>query len=378
MTDLDPLAPSLHGRHVLILNWRDGNHPEAGGSEVYVENMARGMVERGAAVTMIGPRYPGAPRRERIDGIEHRRYGGRLSIYLMVPLLALFRRLPRHDVVVEIQNGMPFLASAYLRGPVVVLVHHVHREQWSILFSPRVARFGWWLESKVAPAVGHASTYITVSDATRRELVDLGVDDDRITVIRNGSPERGDLVETARSARPSIVVLGRLVPHKRVEIAIDAVATLSGEFPDLELTIVGEGWWHTHLVDHVRRLALTDRVVFTGHVSDDEKHAHLSRAWVGAVPSLKEGWGLVIVEAGLHQTPTVAFRSAGGVQESILDGETGLLVDEVPGFARAIGSLLRDDALRDQLGVMAEKHARSFTWDASQEAFGRLVAGLIR
>lgn len=377
MTDIDSPAPLLHGRHVLVLNWRDGNHPEAGGSEVYVEQMARGMVERGATVTMLGPRYPGAPRREVIDGIEHRRYGGRLSIYLLVPLLALLRRLPRHDVTVEIQNGVPFLASAYLRRPVVVLVHHVHREQWPILFSPRVARFGWWLESKVAPAVGRRSPYITVSDATRRELVELGVHDDRITVIRNGSPSRGDLVDTTRSSHPSVVILGRLVPHKRVELAIDAVAELSAEFPRLELTVVGEGWWHSHLVEHVQSHGLTDRVHFTGHVSDEEKHAHLARAWVGAVPSVKEGWGLVIVEAGLHQTPSVAFRSAGGVQESLLDGETGLLVDELPGFAEAMGRLLRDAALRDRLGVMAEKHARSFTWEASQEAFGHLVARLI-
>jgi len=213
MTDLDPVGPSLHGRHVLVLNWRDGNHPEAGGSEVYVEQMARGMVERGATVTMLGPRYPGAPRREVVDGIEHRRYGGRLSIYLLVPLLAVLGRLPRHDVAVEIQNGVPFLASAYLRGPVVVLVHHVHREQWPILFSPAVARFGWWLESRVAPFVGRRTPYITVSDSTRRELAELGVDDDRITVIRNGSPARGDLVEAPRSAHPSVVVLGRLVPH---------------------------------------------------------------------------------------------------------------------------------------------------------------------
>ncbi len=376
LSDLDPVPDILRSEHVLVLNWRDGKHPEAGGSEVYVEKICHGLVARGARVTMIGPRYPGAARREVVDGIEHRRYGGRLIIYLLVPLLALFRRLPRHDVAIEIQNGVPFLASAYLHRPVVVLVHHVHREQWPILFSPMVARFGWWLESRVAPYVGRRSPYVTVSEATRTELVELGVDRDRIRVIRNGTPERGDLVDVSRTEHPSLVVLGRLVPHKRVEIAIEALATLTPKFPDLELTVVGEGWWHSHLVEHTRGLGLADRVHFTGHVSDDEKHEHLARAWVSAVPSIKEGWGLVIVEAGLHQTPTVAFRSAGGVQESLLDGETGLLVDDESAYPQALGLLLGDEALRERFGVMAEKHARSFTWSASQKAFGEFVAEL--
>jgi glycosyltransferase involved in cell wall biosynthesis len=252
----------------------------------------------------------------------------------------------------------------------------VHREQWPILFSPIVARFGWWLESRVAPYVGRRSPYVTVSEATRAELVELGVDHDRIRVIRNGTPERGDLVDVSRTEHPSLVVLGRLVPHKRVEIAIEALATLTPEFPDLELTVVGEGWWHSQLVEHAHGLGLADRVHFTGHVSDDEKHEHLARAWVSAVPSIKEGWGLVIVEAGLHQTPTVAFRSAGGVQESLLDGETGLLVDDESAYPQALGLLLGDDVLRERFGVMAEKHARSFTWSASQKAFGEFVAEL--
>jgi len=367
----------LLGRHILLLNWRDSWHPEAGGSEYYVEQMARGLVGAGASVTMLSPRYTGARRRETVDGIDYVRYGGRLTVYLLVPLLALLGRLPRHDVAVEVQNGMPFLASAYLRGPVVVLVHHVHREQWPILFSRRVARFGWWLESRVAPWVARHSSYITVSEATRRELVGLGVDDERITIVHNGSPERGDWTEAPRSASPALIVLGRLVPHKRVELAIDAVADLSVEFPDLTLDVVGEGWWHTHLVDHARERGVLDRVRFHGHVSDEEKHRLLARAWVSAVPSVKEGWGLVIVEAGLHETPSIAFRAAGGVAESVVDNETGYLVNDPDELAGAISVVLRDPALRDELGRMARKHARSFSWSGSQDRFAQHLESLV-
>ncbi len=62
------------------------------------------------------------------------------------------------------------------RSPVVNLVHHVHREQWPVVFGPRTARFGWWLESQLAPRVYGRTSYVAVSDSTMRELVDLGVD----------------------------------------------------------------------------------------------------------------------------------------------------------------------------------------------------------
>ena len=359
---------------MLILNWRDEHHPEAGGSEVYVGQMARGLAERGVEVTMVCPRYPGALRRETIDGVRYRRVAGRLSIYLVVPLLALLRRLPAHDVVVEIQNGVPFLAASYSRKPVLVVVHHVHREQWKILFRPSISRFGWWLESRLAPRVARRAPYVTVSEATRQELTGLGVDAERVSVIRNGSPTQDAANEpSSRNDVPEVLVLSRLVPHKRVEIAIEAAQRLRRDLPDLQLTVVGEGWWHQHLTERVAELGLEDVVTFTGHVSEAEKHRLLGRAWVHALPSVKEGWGLVVVEAGLHQTPTVAFRAAGGVRESLLDGETGLLADDEAEFTHALGRLISDAALRERLGVAAEKHARSFTWESSQEQFAAVL-----
>ena len=68
-------------------------------------------------------------------------------------------------------------------------------------------------------------------------------------------------------------------------------------------------------------------MVFEGHVDEQRKHEVYEQAWVLALPSLKEGWGLVVGEAGMHGTPTVAYRSAGGTRESIEDGVSGLLVD---------------------------------------------------
>ena len=129
-----------------------------------------------------------------------------------------------------------------------------------------------------------------------------------------------------------VAVVGRLVPHKRVEHAIDAVLELRARHPGLRLHVVGGGWWEARLHEYAERLGAGDTVVFEGHVDEARKHEIYERAWLLALPSLKEGWGLVVGEAGMHGTPTVAYREAGGTQESVVDGYSGVLADDRAGF----------------------------------------------
>ena len=258
---------------VLVLNWRDPWHPEGGGSELYVTEVARRLRAAGTDVTVFSARYAGAPAAETRDGIRYVRRGGHLTVYLWAALLLLTRRFGRLDAVLEVQNGMPFLARLFTRARVVVLVHHVHREQWSIL-RPALARFGWFMESKVAVRVNQGAPYVAVSEVTRSELVALGVRAGDITIAWNGRPAvRRPSSQPAPATAPRVVVLSRLVPHKRVEHALEAVAALRDELPGLHLRVMGSGWWAEHLLERRRELGLDDVVTFLGHVTDLEKFA---------------------------------------------------------------------------------------------------------
>ena len=121
-------------------------------------------------------------------------------------------------------------------------------------------------------------------------------------------------------------------------------------------------------------------MTFTGFVDDVTKHRLLAAAWVHALPSVKEGWSLAVVESAAHGTPTVAFRSAGGPTESVRDGETGLLVDDVTGFAAALRRLLTDAGrCGTSMGRAARAHAARFSWPATAaavEAELRALTGL--
>nr|MDT0659981.1 glycosyltransferase family 4 protein [Micromonospora sp. DSM 115978] len=377
----------IPGRHVLFLNWRDTGNPEGGGSEVYVERVAAELVARGHRVTVLCAAYPGAAAQElTAAGVRLLRRGGRHTVYLRAALAwiagwlrlgALSRRpygMP--DLVVDVGNGLPFLCPLYTRQPVIALVHHVHREQWPVVLGARAARIGWWIESRLAVRVYRRCRYVTVSAATRDELAGLGVDPARVTVVHNGTPELvGD--PAPRAAEPTLVVLGRLVPHKRVELALRAVAELVPQFPTIRLVVAGQGWWEERLREVAVDLDIIDRVRFTGFVTDTEKHELLSSAWLALTPSLKEGWGLTIVEAGAAGTPAVAFRSAGGVAEAIRDGVTGLLATDEDDFVARIRELLADDARRRAMGEAARAHAASFTWTMAGTRFDGLVTGLV-
>jgi glycosyltransferase involved in cell wall biosynthesis len=358
------------GPSVLIANWRDSLHPEGGGSERYVERVAAGLVRRGYRVTIACARHDNAPRESVVDGVRLRRRGSKYTVYLFALLAAV---LTRPDVVIDVQNGMPFFTRLVTRRPVIVLVHHLHREQWVWTFGETLGRVGWWLESWLAPRVYRRSRYVTVSENTRTELVALGVDRERIALVPNGlDPVPATTAQTA--TEPTLVALSRLVPHKRLEHAIDTLARLAEQWPTLRLEVIGQGPWLEPLVEHARGCGVLDRVVFRGWVEERDKHEILATSWLHVCPSVKEGWGIAVMEAAGHGVPTVAYRAAGGVCESVIEHRTGLLADDFDEFASHVDRLLRSSDQRREMSVECRLHACRYEWERSIESFVDVVA----
>jgi glycosyltransferase involved in cell wall biosynthesis len=375
--------PDLTGRHVVCFSWRDTTNPEGGGAELYLERVAAGLVAQGARVTIYCAEHGLAPRDEERDGIRFVRRGSKMGIYARGLLLLLTRRFGRVDAVVDVQNGLPFFTRLGTRAPVIVLVHHVHREQWPVVYPGLVGRIGWFIERRVAPRLYRGCQYVAVSTATRDELVEQGVVPDYLAVVHNGTDPAPELA-VPKTAHPSLCVVGRLVPHKQVEHAIDAWEELRDTWSDLTLTIVGSGWWEHELTDHADRALARqglDRdsgaIVFEGHVSEERKNEVYASAWVMALPSLKEGWGLVVGEAGMHDTPTVAYAAAGGTRESIAHDVSGLLAHDQPDFTASLRRVLADEELRARLSRGAREMSHRFTWGRAQHSFGTVVSEVL-
>jgi glycosyltransferase involved in cell wall biosynthesis len=180
-----------------------------------------------------------------------------------------------------------------------------------------------------------------------------------------------------------VAYLGRLEPYKRVDLLLRAVAALRPRFPDVEIVLVGRGSARPRLERLAAELGLAERTRFAGFVPDAERDALVAEARVCACPSVKEGWGITVIEANAVGTPVVA-TDAPGLRDAVRPGETGLLVTDGPAqdfaqrLAGAIGRVLSDEALASRLSAAARDWSRRFSWDSAAERMARAVEAALR
>lgn len=324
-TELTPLA----GARAVVVNWRDLDHSLAGGSERYAWEFALALRDAGAHVEFVTARDAGQSRRDVRDGIAIHRGGGAFTFYLHAAW-SLLRRRGSLDVVVDPECGIPTFSPLFVKRStaVVLVVHHVHQEQFATYFPLPLARLGQWLERVAMPRVYRGRRTVVVSESTHVEMRRQLGWDGPVDIVENGAsvPESDDEGFLDKDL-DRMVVLGRLVPHKRVDLVLRALHALREERPGLRLDVVGKG----PELDRLRRIAadldLADRVTFHGYVAEATKQQLLRRAALHVTASDIEGWGQVVIEAAGHGIPTVA-RDVPGLRDSIRDGETGFLVPD--------------------------------------------------
>lgn len=378
----------LDGARVVVANWRDLDHSLAGGSERYAWEFARGLVEAGAEVDFLTAREPGRPRAEVRDGIRIVRRGGPLGYYLLA-LLWVFARRRSIDAVIDMEAGIPLfspLAVARRRTGVLLVVHHVHLDQFDTYFPRPVAALGRFLEGTLMPRVYRGVPTVAVSESTRRAMTDRLGWQEPITLLANGNSSPRPYRSAPEDSVDRLVVLGRLSPHKRVDLAIRAVAALQPSRPTLHLDVIGKGPDRDRLERLVRDLGVEKAVTFHGFVTEDDKAALLGRARLHLCVSDVEGWGQAVVEAASYGVPTVA-RDVPGLRDSVRPDETGWLLPEptddlvavqarlLVGIEEALAQLA-DDERRAEISTACRRWAAQFQWESMRAGAVALVTQL--
>jgi glycosyltransferase involved in cell wall biosynthesis len=361
---LGAIAAEAGIRRVHFVAWRDLDDPEAGGSELHAHMVASLWAAAGIDVTFRTSAVPGAPAALSRDGYRVLRRSGRYAVFPGAAWEGIRMGHRPGDALVEIWNGMPFLSPLWYRGPRLVFLHHVHAEMWGMVLPPTLARLGDAMERRIAPPFYRRSRVVTLSESSKREIVEmLRLPTARVTVAPPGIDARFR-PGGQRSDTPLVVAVGRLVPVKRFDALLRALAAAKVEQPALRAIIIGEGDERPALEALRAELGATDWVSLPGRVDDDELVAWYRRAWVVASSSQREGWGMTLTEAAACGTPAVATDIAGHA-DAVVDGQSGVLVDDVGQLAGALGRVLGDDILRSRLSRGALSHARWFTWDAT-------------
>jgi glycosyltransferase involved in cell wall biosynthesis len=374
----------LSGAHVAVVNWRDPAHRQAGGAEIYAWEFAQGLLARGAEVEFITSRDVGQSRRELVEGVSVVRRGGFVT-YFVWAFLHLLRHRRRYDLVMDASTGIPVFAPLAVRRrtPVVLVMHHVHLDQFGTHFSRPMAALGRFLEGWLMPRVYADSRTVAVSESTREEMrARLGWRGP-IDLLMNGAFVPTDPGPPERDPH-RLVVLGRLVAHKRVDLIIRAVDRL----PETTLDVVGRGPDQEHLARVVGARRLGERVTLHGFVDEDTKAGLLRGAGVHLCASDAEGWGQVVIEAASYGLPTIA-RRVPGLRDAIDDGRTGWLVDDTPGDDDAIvdalvGAIeravteLSDPARQAQIFKQCREWSARFNWTAMRTQAADLAEAEMR
>ncbi|MFF2811652.1 glycosyltransferase family 4 protein [Streptomyces sp. NPDC058000] len=358
-----PTAPPAAGaaplpRRIVFLARRDLGNPAAGGSELLVDRIADGLTAHGHQVTLVCG-GPAADRDYRVVSA-----GGDAGHFLRVPR-QVTRRTGGCDLLVEVCNGMPYLAPLWHRGPTLCLVNHVHTDLWRMRYPAPAARLGRRLEHWALAGTHRGNLMVAVSDSTAAALRELGVAPDRIRLVHNGVEEPGPLVP--EDPEPLFLAMGRLVEYKRIDLLLrlwERVRPVTGG----RLVIVGDGPER----DRLTALAGPD-VTFTGRISEQDKHHLLCSAWLLLHPSLVEGWGLVAMEAAARRTPTLGFDIP-GLRDSVEDGTTGLLARGESAFAAHWCTLALSAPRRHALGAAAADRAARFRWSRTVRSFRAVAA----
>lgn len=209
----------------------------------------------------------------------------------------------------------------------------------------------------------HFSRLLVGSSFMKQELVSNGFREDRVSIL---PPIGAESLESERSSLPvenNLLYVGQLIRGKGVDLLLKAMSKLQVDF---RLTIVGQGNDQNRLQRLSADLGLSDNVVFTGWVDHDQLDAYYKNAKIILVPSRwPEPFGMVGLEAMKHSRPVVAF-DAGGIQDWLIDGETGILVPEQDfiALAAAVSRLLMDPETATSFGKKgAERVQAHFRFD---------------
>jgi phosphatidylinositol alpha-1,6-mannosyltransferase len=351
--------------------------PRRGGIQSYLENLVRELVDTGRhELVVYAPKWKGDDdydeEAERADApFEVVRHP--TSLMLPVPSVAMRMRklIATHGIdTVWFGAAAPLALLAPLARAAgasrVIASTHGHEVGWSMLPLARTALRRIGNDTDVVTFISHytRSRFAAAFGPTAAlERLAPGVDTDR---FEPNSVTRAEMrVRYGLGDRPVVVCVSRLVPRKGQDMLIRALPAIRQRVSGAALVIVGSGPHRDDLDRLARGFGVAEHVVFTGAVPSAELPAHHAMADVFAMPCRTrgsgldvEGFGIVYLEASATGVPVVAGNS-GGAPESVVDGETGLVVDgwDVGAIAAAVGDLLADPARAAAMGKAGREWA---------------------
>ncbi len=360
--------------NILILNWRDPKNPKAGGAEIVTDQYAQAWVNAGHRVTWFAASFKNAKEEEILNGVLIKRHGFSVfGVQMKALLWYISKKHEKFDLVIDQFHGIPFFTPLYVREKKLAFIHEVAKDVWKLNPWPKPFNLipyfiGTLGEPFIFKMLYRNIPFLTVSQSTKDDLVDWGITPANITIIHNGiiAPHRTSL--PVKEKNKTIIFLGAISQDKGITDAMHIFAALKRNDPQFQFWVVGRG--DEPYIQKLKKLSaalgIENNVTFWGYTDEKKKFSLLARAHLLLHPSVREGWGLVIIEAASQATPAVVYNVP-GLKDSVKDGVTGIVVKEkIPeNMVRAIISLLSSEKKYRTFQKNCLLWAKEFEWETA-------------
>lgn len=230
--------------------------------------------------------------------------------------------------------------------------------------------------AELKPLCDKADRIVAVSSALAGKLAVCGTDTP-VSVILNGFRVQALPASSEEKQPCSIIQVGHLIPQKHFDTTLQAFARLQEAYPDAELTVIGQGTEREKLERMAQELGVSKAVHFTGEVSNTEVLSEMSKARFFCMPSVREGFGIVYLEAMVSGCITIGTQGE-GIADLIKTGQNGFLVppEDPDAIAEVVDWCLSHPAEADAVARRGRADALALTWERNAAQYLQLFKEL--
>ncbi len=360
--------------NILILNWRDIKNPKSGGAEIVTLEHAKVWVKKGHNVTWLTSKFENSKKEEKIQGVNIMRRGSFLTVYLHAPVYYLFSKI-QFDVVIDEIHGIPFFTPLFVKKPKIAFIHEVADEIWDYMFPFPINKIGKFIEPIYFKLYKNVKFW-TDADSTIEDLVAKGIKRKNCVAINCPINNRSIGKLPKKEKIPTFIFVSRVVKMKGIEEVIRSFFYILRELKDARLWVVGDGEkkYVEELKETMHSFSIPTKVKFFGRVVDNKKLELMKKAHLLLHASIKEGWGLVVIEAASQGTPSIVYNVA-GLRDSVKNGKTGIVLEEnnAKEMAREAINLTKDKRRYLNFQKNGISWSKSLTWEKATSESLRLL-----
>ena len=354
--------------NILWLSWRDIKNPDSGGAEKVAIEVASRFVKNGSKVSIFTSRFKDAKLQEIFRGVNIIRHGGLITCRLFA-FLYYIRRASEFDLIIDEINTIPFFSILWARNKTITLIHQLAKEYWFKQTFWPINTIGYLLESPMLKLYKNSPT-LALGTSTKKDLKKIG-----FTKVKTYRPGIDFKPQHIKKKENLILFIGRLIPAKGPDHAINAFSMIYKSFPNTKLVIAGRGSerYTKKLKKLTKTLNLQSIVEFKGFVTEEEKINLLTKSLIVLIPSVREGWNIVATEANATGAIPIAYNVP-GLKDAIINGQTGFLVkNNQQELAKSAIRVIKNEKLRKKLAENGYRQSTNYSWEKTYLIIKKII-----